>query len=257
MRLHDQVALITGAGSGIGRESALLFAAEGAAVAAVDVNLATAEAVASEITAGGGKAIAVKADVSKAADCEAMVAAAERTYGKLTVLFNNAGISHADDDDAISTPEEVWDLTFAINVKGVFLGCKHGIPALQRAGGGAIINTASFVAILGAATPQLAYTASKGAVLSMTRELAAVHARQNIRVNALCPGPLRTELLMKYLNTEEKKQRRLVHIPMGRFGEAAEIAKAALYLASPESSFVTGAEFLVDGGITAAYTTPL
>lgn len=257
MRLQDQVALITGAGSGIGRESALLFAAEGAAVVSVDINLAAAEETASAIRAAGGKAVAVKADVSKAADCEAMVAIAEKEYGKLTVLFNNAGISHADDDDSISTTEDVWDLTFAINVKGVFLGCKYGIPALRRAGGGSIINTASFVAILGAATPQLAYTSSKGAVLSMTRELAAIHARENIRVNALCPGPLRTELLMKYLNTEEKKQRRLVHIPMGRFGEAAEIAKAALYLASSESSFVTGTEFLVDGGITAAYTTPL
>lgn len=257
MRLQDQVALITGAGSGIGRESALLFAAEGAAVVSVDINLAAAEETASAIRAAGGKAVAVKADVSKAADCEAMVAASEKEYGKLTVLFNNAGISHADDDDSISTTEDVWDLTFAINVKGVFLGCKYGIPALRRAGGGSIINTASFVAILGAATPQLAYTSSKGAVLSMTRELAAIHARENIRVNALCPGPLRTELLMKYLNTEEKKQRRLVHIPMGRFGEAAEIAKAALYLASSESSFVTGTEFLVDGGITAAYTTPL
>jgi NAD(P)-dependent dehydrogenase (short-subunit alcohol dehydrogenase family) len=257
MRLKDEVALITGAGSGIGRESAALFAAEGAAVVAVDVNLPAAEATVAMIHTSGGKAVAVKADVSQAADCEAMVASAEREFGKLTVLFNNAGISHADDDDAISTSEEVWDLTFAINVKGVFLGCKYGIPALRRAGGGSIINTASFVAILGAATPQLAYTSSKGAVLSMTRELACIHAREKIRVNALCPGPLRTELLMKYLNTEEKKQRRLVHIPMGRFGEAAEIAKAALYLASPDASFVTGTEFLVDGGITAAYTTPL
>jgi NAD(P)-dependent dehydrogenase (short-subunit alcohol dehydrogenase family) len=157
----------------------------------------------------------------------------------------------------MNTTEAVWDLTFAVNVKGVFFGCKYGIPALRRAGGGSIINTASFVALLGAATPQLAYTASKGAVLSMSRELAAIHARENIRVNALCPGPLQTELLMKYLNTEEKKQRRLVHIPMGRFGQAKEIAKAALYLASDDSSFVTGTEFLVDGGITAAYTTPL
>ncbi|MBI4891212.1 MAG: glucose 1-dehydrogenase [Acidobacteria bacterium] len=257
MRLKDDVAIITGAGSGIGKESALLFAAEGAKVVAVDVNLPAAEAVAEAIRAAGGAAIAVKADVSKAADCEAMVAAAEKEYGKLTVLFNNAGISHADDDDSISTTEEVWDLTFAINVKGVFLGCKYGVPALRRAGGGSIINTASFVAVVGAATPQLAYTSSKGAVLSMTRELACIHARENIRVNALCPGPLRTELLMKYLNTDEKKQRRLVHVPMGRFGEAAEIAKAALYLASSDSSFVTGSEFLVDGGITAAYTTPL
>lgn len=257
MRLKDQVALITGAGSGIGKETALLFAAEGAAIVAADVNGTAAEDVAAAIRAAGGKALATKADVSKAADCQAMVDAAEKNYGKLTVLFNNAGISHADDDDAMSTTEAVWDLTFAINVKGVFLGCKYGIPALRRAGGGSIINTASFVAVVGAATPQLAYTSSKGAVLSMTRELACIHARENIRVNALCPGPLRTELLMKYLNTEEKKQRRLVHIPMGRFGEAREIAKAALYLASDDSSFVTGAEFLVDGGITAAYTTPL
>jgi NAD(P)-dependent dehydrogenase (short-subunit alcohol dehydrogenase family) len=256
-RLRDEVALITGAGSGIGRESALLFATEGAAVVGVDVNIAAAEQVASEIVSAGGKAIAVRADVSKAADCDAMIAAAESSFGKLTVLFNNAGISHADDDDAISTAEDVWDLTFAVNVKGVFLGCKYGIPALRRAGRGSVINTASFVAHIGAATPQLAYTASKGAVLSMTRELSTVHARENIRVNALCPGPLRTELLMKYLNTEEKKQRRLVHIPMGRFGEAQEIARAALFLASRDSSFVTGAEFLVDGGITSAYTTPL
>jgi NAD(P)-dependent dehydrogenase (short-subunit alcohol dehydrogenase family) len=156
----------------------------------------------------------------------------------------------------MSTSEEVWDLTMSINAKGVFLGCKYGIPAIQRAGGGSVINTASFVAVLGAATPQIAYTASKGAVLSMTRELAVIHARQNIRVNALCPGPLKTELLMSFLNTEAKKQRRLVHIPMGRFGEAEEIAKAALYLASDESSYVTGTEFLVDGGITAAYVTP-
>ena len=256
MRLKDQVAVITGAGSGIGRESAQLFAQEGAAVVCVDLKGKTAEQTASTIRDAGGKATSVAADVSKSADCEAMVAAAERDFGKLTVLFNNAGISHAD-DDAVATEEDVWDLTMQVNLKGVFLGCKYGIPALRRAGGGSIINTASFVARLGAATPQLAYTASKGAVLSMTRELACIHARENIRINALCPGPLRTELLMKYLNTDEKKQRRLVHIPMGRFGEAHEIAKAALYLASSESSFTTGAEFLVDGGITAAYTTPL
>lgn len=257
MRLKDQVALITGAGSGIGKESAVLFAAEGASVVAVDIDAAAADHVAGAIRSAGGAAVAVRADVSRAADCEEMVRRAETEFGKLTVLFNNAGISHADDDDSVSTTEEVWDLTFAVNVKGVFLGCKYGIPALRRAGGGSIINTASFVAILGAATPQLAYTASKGAVLSMSRELASIHARENIRVNALCPGPLRTELLMKYLNTEEKKQRRLVHIPMGRFGEAKEIARAALFLASDESSYVTGAGFLVDGGITAAYTTAL
>jgi NAD(P)-dependent dehydrogenase (short-subunit alcohol dehydrogenase family) len=185
-----------------------------------------------------------------------MVAAAEREFGKLNVLFNNAGIMHAKDDDAISTEEAVWDLTMDVNAKGVFFGCKYGIPALRHAGGGSVINTASFVARLGAATPQIAYTASKGAVLAMTRELAVIHARENIRVNALSPGPLRTELLMGFLDTEQKKQRRLVHVPMGRFGEAAEIAKAALFLASEESSYVTGTEFLVDGGLTAAYVTP-
>ncbi len=181
---------------------------------------------------------------------------AETAFGRLDVLFNNAGISHAADDDAVNTTEDVWDLTMAVNVKGVWLGCKYGIPAMQRAGGGSIINTASFVALMGAATPQLAYTASKGAVLSMTRELAVIHARQGIRVNALCPGPLRTELLMKYLDTDEKQHRRLVHIPMGRFGEAAEMADAVVYLAADESSFVTGTAFTVDGGITAAYVTP-
>jgi NAD(P)-dependent dehydrogenase (short-subunit alcohol dehydrogenase family) len=257
VRLANKVALITGAGSGIGRESSYLFAIEGAAVVAVDVNQDAAAETARAIVGEGGKAIALRADVSKDADCASMVAASESEFGKLDVLFNNAGIMHSADDDAVSTDEEVWDLTMSINAKGVFLGCKHGIPALRRAGGGSIINTASFVAVLGAATPQVAYTASKGAVLAMTRELAVIHARENIRVNALCPGPLNTELLMKFLDTDEKKERRLVHIPMGRFGEAKEMAQAALWLASDESSFTTGATFLVDGGITSAYVTPL
>jgi NAD(P)-dependent dehydrogenase (short-subunit alcohol dehydrogenase family) len=256
MRLANKVALITGAGQGIGRETALLFASEGAAVVIADVNDAAGAAVVEEVVAAGGRASYVHADVSRAGEAEAMIRHAEETFGALHVLFNNAGISHSADDDAVSTEESVWDLTFAINVKGVFFGCKYGIPALRRAGGGSIINTASFVAVVGAATPQLAYTASKGAVLSMTRELAVIHAREGIRVNALCPGPLRTELLMKYLDTEAKRQRRLVHIPMGRFGEALEIARAALFLASDESSFTTGATFLADGGITAAYVTP-
>jgi NAD(P)-dependent dehydrogenase (short-subunit alcohol dehydrogenase family) len=256
MRLEGKVALITGAGSGIGRESALLFAREGAKVVVADVNDAAGEAVVVELKAAGGEAVYVHADVSKAADAEAMVRAAEESFGKLHVLFNNAGIMHSADDNAITTEEAVWDLTMNINLKGVFLGCKYGIPALRRAGGGSIINVASFVALMGAATPQLAYTASKGGVLSMTRELAVIHARENIRVNAICPGPLRTELLMKFLDTEAKKQRRLVHIPIGRFGEAVEIAKSALFLASDESSFTTGATFTVDGGITAAYVTP-
>ncbi len=256
MRLKDKVALITGAASGIGRESAFLFAEQGAAVVAVDVNDELGQSVVDEIVARDGRAVYVHSDVSNPDDCRSMVEQAESQFGKLDILFNNAGIMHGDDGDAQQTTEAIWDLTMDVNLKGVFLGCKYGIPAIQRSGGGSIINTASFVALMGAATPQLAYTASKGGVLAMTRELAVVHARQNIRVNALCPGPLRTELLMKFLDTEEKKQRRLVHVPMGRFGLAKEMAKAALYLASDESSFVTGTEFTVDGGITAAYVTP-
>ena len=226
MRLENKVALITGGSSGIGLETALLFAKEGAKVVIADINEEGAQMAIARIGEQGGEAVYCHADVSRAADCEQMVAFAEKTFGKLNVLFNNAGIMHNDDGDAVSTAERIWELTMNINVKGVFLGCKYGIPALRRAGGGSIINTASFVARLGAATPQIAYTASKGAVLSMTRELAIIHAREHIRVNALCPGPLRTDLLMKFLNTEEKKQRRLVHIPMGRFGEAREMAAA-------------------------------
>jgi NAD(P)-dependent dehydrogenase (short-subunit alcohol dehydrogenase family) len=256
MRLTDKVTLITGAASGIGRETALLFAREGAAVVAVDMNQDGGRAVVRDIESAGGRARFVRADVSEAADCEGMIAAAEQGFGKLDVLFNNAGIMMSEDDDAVRTSLAVWEKTLAVNLRGVFLGCKYGIPALRRAGGGSIINTASFVALLGAATPQVAYTASKGGVLAMTRELAIVHARENIRVNALCPGPLRTDLLMSFLNTSEKKQRRLVHIPVGRFGEAAEMARAALFLASDDSSYMTGSEFVVDGGITAAYVTP-
>ena len=256
MRLDGKVVLITGAGGGIGREAALLFAREGASVVVVDVHEASAMETVSLVEVAGGRSAAVVADVSRDDHCAAMVAFAESSYGKLDVLFNNAGVMLAEDDDAVGTDEAVWDITMNVNAKGVFLGCKHGVPALRRAGGGAIINTASFVALLGAATPQIAYTASKGAVLALTRELAVIHARENIRVNALCPGPLRTELLMKILDTDDKQHRRLVHIPMGRFGEAHEIAKAALFLASDDSSYITGAEFVVDGGITAAYVTP-
>ncbi len=255
-RLAEKVALVTGAGSGIGRESSILFAVEGARVVCVDLDEASAVATVDEITQAGGEAIAVHADVSSVGDSSAMVQAAEDAFGGLHVMFNNAGIMHSDDGDAQSTSEVIWDLTMNVNAKGVFLGCKYGIPAMRRSGGGSIINTASFVAHLGAATPQVAYTASKGAVLALTRELAVVHAREGIRVNALCPGPLRTELLMKFLDTEEKKQRRLVHVPMGRFGLAEEMAKSALFLASDDASYITGSEFLVDGGITAAYVTP-
>ncbi len=256
MRLKNKVALITGASSGIGKASALLFASEGAKVVIADLNDDGANETIKEIETSGNEASFIHTDVSQSDHCRKMVDFAVSTYGSLDILFNNAGIMDSRDDDSENTDEETWNLTMNINAKGVFLGCKYGIPAIKKSGGGSIINTASFVSLLGAATPQIAYTASKGAVLSLTRELSIIHAREGIRVNALCPGPLRTELLMKFLNTEEKKQRRLVHIPMGRFGEAEEMAKAALFLASDDSSYVTGTEFLVDGGITAAYVTP-
>ncbi|MFU8887849.1 MAG: glucose 1-dehydrogenase [Trueperaceae bacterium] len=255
-RLHGKVALITGAGAGIGRATALRFAQEGAAVVVADVDDDAGSGTAADVQAAGGRASFVHADVARAAEVQAMIAHAESTFGRLDVLVNNAGIMDARDDDAVATDEGVWDRTLDVNARGVFLCCKYGVPALRRAGGGAIVNVASFVALRGAATAQIAYTASKGAVLALTRELAVVHAREGIRVNALCPGPLRTELLMKFLDTEEKRQRRLVHVPMGRFGEAQEMADAILFLAEPASSFVTGSELTVDGGLTAAYVTP-
>jgi len=253
-RLEGKVALVTGGGAGIGRATCLNLARNGAKIVILDRDLKSAEITANEV--GKGSALAISGDVTKSEDWKKAIAFTEKSFGKLNILFNNAGVSHADDDNAETTTEDVWDLTFNVNVKGVFLGCKYAIPAIRKAKGGSIINVASFVAVLGAATPQLAYTASKGAVLSMSRELAVIHAREGIRVNALCPGPLKTELLMKYLNTPEKKNRRLVHIPMGRFGEPEEIANAVTFLASDESSYVTGSTFLVDGGITCAYVTP-
>ncbi|KAI9496190.1 hypothetical protein BDB00DRAFT_135670 [Zychaea mexicana] len=256
-RLSGKVAIVTGAASGIGFEAAVLFAKEGAQVVCADLNEQGIQKTVEKITsvAGEKRAIAVKTDVSKEEQVKHLVDTAVKTYGKLNIMFNNAGIMHPEDDSALTTEERIWDLTMDINVKGVWYGCKHAIVAMRQAGGGSVINTASFVALRGAATPQLAYTASKGAVLAMTRELAMVHARENIRFNALCPGPLRTPLLMDFLNTEEKKQRRLVHLPQGRFGEAIEQAYGALFLASDESSYVTGTDFLVDGGLANAYVT--
>jgi NAD(P)-dependent dehydrogenase (short-subunit alcohol dehydrogenase family) len=256
VRLTGKVALITGAGSGIGREAALLFAAEGAAVVVAEMNEAAGRGVVSEVEGSGGRALFVKADVSKAADAEEMVAAAERTYGKLDVAFNNAGIFPDADGSVVSTDEETWDLVMRVNLKGVFLGCKYEVPALLRAGGGSIVNTASFVALVGAATPQIAYTASKGGVLAMTREIAVEFARKGIRANALCPGPVDTPLLAELMSDPARKARRMVHIPPGRLAKAREIAQAALFLASDDSSYVNGATFTVDGGITAAYVTP-
>ncbi len=252
MRLANKVALITGGGSGIGKASCLLFAREGARVVVVDVKRDAAEATAREI----GDARAFAADVSRAKDAEAMIQFAEKTFGRLDVVFNNAGVFHAKDESVTNTPEDIWDMVIDINLKGVYLGCQYAIPALLRAGGGSIINTASFVAIIGAAVPQIAYTASKGGVLAMTREIAVEFARKNIRANALCPGPVETPLLAELLADPARRQRRLVHIPMGRFARAEEIANAALFLASEESSYVNGSTFLVDGGITAAYITP-
>jgi len=248
--------LVTGGGSGIGREAALLFAREGATVVVVDRDASAGEASAQAVLASGGQASFVAADVAKAREVEAAVAYAERSTGALHVLFNNAGIFPERDGSPVDTDEDVWDRVMAVNLKGVFLGCKFGIPALLRAGGGSIINTASFVAVLGAATSQIAYTASKGGVLAMTREIAVEYARQGIRANALCPGPVDTPLLQALLADPAARARRMVHVPMGRLAEASEVARAALFLASDESSYVNGTTFLVDGGITSAYVTP-
>ncbi len=254
-RLEGRTALITGAGSGIGRETAILFAGEGANVVVADRDAEGARTTVAAITGAGGRAHAVSVDVSQAAAVAAAVAEAERTYGALHVLFNNAGIFPDEDGLPVDTPESVWERVIDVNLKGVFLGCKYGIPALLRAGGGSIINTASFVAVVGAATAQIAYTASKGGVLAMTREIAVAYAKQGIRANALCPGPVDTPLLQQLLADPVARARRLVHVPMGRLAQAGEIARAALFLASAESSYVNGATFLVDGGITAAYVT--
>ncbi len=254
-RLAGRTALITGGASGIGRETAQLFASEGANVVVADRDGEGARALAAAIADAGGHAHAVSVDVAQAVAVAAAVAEAERTYGGLHVLFNNAGIFPDEDGLPVDTPETVWERVIDVNLKGVFLGCKYGIPALLRAGGGSIINTASFVAVLGAATAQIAYTASKGGVLAMTREIAVAYAKQGIRANALCPGPVDTPLLQQLLADPAARARRLVHVPMGRLAQAGEIARAVLFLASDESSYVNGATFLVDGGITAAYVT--
>ena len=255
-RLEGKVALITGGASGMGRIAGSLFAGEGAKVVLADVSDHVGAEAAAEIGAAGGDAAYVHSDVSNEGDAEAMVRFAVDRFGTLDVLYNNAGIFPADDDSATNTSVETWDTVMAINLRGVFLGCKYGIPAMLETGGGSIINVASFVALVGAATPQIAYTASKGGVLAMTREIAVEFARKGIRANALCPGPIETPLLKELLANPARRERRLVHIPMGRFGRAEELARAALFLASDDSSFMTGASLVVDGGITAAYVTP-
>ncbi|WP_420347867.1 SDR family oxidoreductase [Pelagibius sp.] len=249
-------AVITGAGAGIGREAALLFAREGAAVAAADLNLAAAEATAEAITAAGGKSLALEVDVAKGESVSEMIAAAEAGLGRVDTLFNNAGIMLSEDRGPEDTDLAIWDRTIAINLTGVFHGCRFGIPALRRAGGGAILNMASLVAVMGSAVPQLAYTASKGGVMAMTREIAVQYGRQGIRANALLPGPIGTPLTAELFDTPQKLERRRVHMPLGRFGEAAEVASVACFLCSEAASYVTGAGWLVDGGISAAYVTP-
>jgi NAD(P)-dependent dehydrogenase (short-subunit alcohol dehydrogenase family) len=252
-RLDGKICVITGAGGGMGREAALLFSEEGAQVCVADVNLEAAQAVASEAR----NAFAQQVDVADETSVKAMMDATVERYGGIDVLYNNAGISPNDDASVLDTGVDAWDRVQAVNTKGVFLCCKHGIPHLQQRGGGSVINVASFVAILGAATSQISYTASKGAVLSMTRELAVQFARENIRVNALCPGPVETPLLLSIFGDDPAAlERRRTHWPMGRLAKPREIVNGALFLASDESSYVTGSTFLVDGGLTAAYVTP-
>ncbi len=254
--LDGKTAFITGAGSGIGRESALLMAGAGAGVAICERDEEAGRATVGMIEEQGGAASLVVADVSDDGQMKDAIEATCSRHGGIHVLFNNAGIFPDGDGSPVDTPLDIWQWVIDVNLKGVFLGCKYGIPAMLDSGGGSIINTASFVAVMGAATSQIAYTASKGGVLAMTREIAVEYARQGIRANALCPGPVRTPLLEEFLSDPEVKARRLVHIPMGRLAEAEEIANAVLFLASDASAYVTGTTFLVDGGIAASYVTP-
>jgi NAD(P)-dependent dehydrogenase (short-subunit alcohol dehydrogenase family) len=245
-RLADKVCVITGAASGIGAETVALFRSEGATVVGVDLR-----------NDAPGVDLALACDVADEEAVRGMYARAREEYGRIDVLFNNAGISPGDDGSVLETSLEAWQRVQDVNTKSVFLCCKHGIPHLLENGGGSVINTASFVAVMGAATSQISYTASKGAVLSLSRELGVQFARQGVRVNALCPGPVNTPLLQElFAKDPEKAARRLVHLPMGRFAEAREIANAALFLASDESSYVNASTFLVDGGLSGAYVTP-
>jgi NAD(P)-dependent dehydrogenase (short-subunit alcohol dehydrogenase family) len=252
-RLDGKVCVITGAGGGMGREAALLFSEEGAQVCVADVDGAAAEKTASDAR----DAFAVEVDVADADSVRGMYEETARRYGGIDVLYNNAGISPADDASILETEDDAWQRVQDVNTKGVYLCCKYGIPHLLERGGGSVINVASFVALVGAATSQISYTASKGAVLSLSRELAVQFARQGVRVNALCPGPVETPLLLRIFGDDPAAyERRRVHLPMGRLAKPREIVNAALFLASDESSYVNGATFLVDGGLTAAYVTP-
>jgi NAD(P)-dependent dehydrogenase (short-subunit alcohol dehydrogenase family) len=246
VRLRDKVCVITGAAGGIGAASAELFRREGAVVVGVDLR-----------DDFEGVDLALAADVASEEDVVGFLARARSEYGRIDVLFNNAGISPDDDASVLDTSLEAWQRVQDVNLRSVFLCCKHGIPLMLENGGGSVINTASFVAVMGAATSQISYTASKGAVLALSRELGVEFARRGVRVNALCPGPVDTPLLRElYAADPAQAARRLVHLPMGRFADAREIAAAALFLASDESSYVTASTFMVDGGLSGAYVTP-
>jgi len=254
MRLADKVTIITGAGGGMGRVAAQMFAKEGAKIVVAEYGEAAGKETVDLIRAGGGEASFVKVDVSKEADAKAMVDHAVATYGRLDCLYNNAGVMPEADHSVIDTEVDVWDQVMAVNVRGVFLGCKYAIPAMEVGGGGSIVNIASFVALLGCSVPQDAYTASKGAVLSLTRSLAVQFGPKGIRSNAICPGPVETPLLMDWLvKDEDAKQLRLARNPTGRFGKPEEIVYMAMYLASDESRWTNGASLVVDGGITVNY----
>ncbi len=254
MRLQDKVSIITGAGSGMGRTAALIFAAQGAKVVVAEFGEAAGQETVRLVREAGGEASFVRTDVSKEADAKAMVDQAIATYGRVDVLYNNAGIMPEADHSVVDTEVDVWDQVMAVNVRGVFLGCKYAIPAMENNGGGSIINIASFVAILGCSVPQDAYTASKGALLSLTRSLAVQFGPKGIRTNAICPGPIETPLLMDWLLKDEAAKRlRLARNPTGRFGKPEEIVNMAVYLASDESRFTNGAQLVVDGGISVNY----
>lgn len=253
MRMMGKRALVTGGGAGIGRATVLKLASEGAAVAVGDLREEAARESVALVEAAGGKAIAVAGDVTDEASCEAMVTGAEKGLGGLDVLINNAGVVLPGDNGPEDTTLEAWNKTLLVNLTGVFLCCRYGIPAMKRAGGGAIVNLASIVALVGSAYPQLAYTAAKGGVLAMTREMAVIYAREKIRVNAVCPGPTATELVKTFLSDEEKWLQRRRYMPMGRLGQPEEIANVVAFLASDEASYMNGAAVAIDGGITAAY----